>query len=149
MVGASKDRGGTGARPAVGGERGRRAGPRRGERRGGGAPVERSVFPSYEAAVVVDRRAGVRVVKVSTVERTSHRVIRVVYRVEFEGCAPIEFDRLGEARARGAEPPPEQPAAAAPEESGDEAVQSAAEDASPRERETAEAAPSDPARARN
>jgi len=148
MAIASKDRGGTGSRPASGGERGRWGGPRRGERHGGGAPVGRSVVPAYEVAVVVDRREGVRVVKVSTVERTFHRVIRVVYRVEFEGRAPIEFDRLGEARARGAGPPPEQPAAA-PEAPGDEAVQSAAENASPRERKTAEAAPGDPAQARN
>ena len=128
MAIASKDRGGTGSRPASGGGRGRRGGPRRGERRGGGAPVERSVVPAYEVAVVVDRREGVRVVKASTIERTSHRVIRIVY--------------------RGAGPPPEQPAAA-PEAPGDEAVQSAAENASPRERKTAEAAPGDPAQARN
>ena len=85
--------------------------------------------------MVVDRREGVRIVKASTVERTSHRVIRVVYRVEFEGYAPIEFDRLGEARARGAEPPPEQQAAD-PGASGNEAVQPAAENASPPEPET-------------
>jgi hypothetical protein len=135
MVSASKGRGGTGARPAGGGERGRRDGPRRGERRPGGAPVGRAAIPSYEVAVVVDRRHGVRVVKASTIERTSHRVIRVVYRVEFEGCAALEFDRLGEARARSAEPPPEQESAA-PGASGNEAVHPGAENANPAERET-------------
>lgn len=136
MVSASKDRGGMGSRSAGGGERGRRGGPRRGEWRRGGTAVERPAIPSYEVAVVVDRREGVRVVKASTVERTSHRVIRVVYRVEFEGCAPLEFYRLGEARARSAEPPPEQQAAASPEASGNEAVQPAAESAGPAEPET-------------
>jgi hypothetical protein len=140
MAIASKDRGGTGSRPASGGERGRRGGPRRGERRGGGAPVERPFIPAYEVAVVVDRREGVRVVKASTIERTFHRVIRVVYRVEFEGYAPIEFDRLGEARARSAERPPEQQAAA-PEASANEAVQPAAENASAPEPGTTETAP--------
>jgi hypothetical protein len=148
MASGSKDRGGTGARSAGGGERGRRGGPRRGEGRRGGAPVGGAAIPSYEVAVVVDRRQGVRVVKASTIERTSHRVIRVVYRVEFEGCAPIEFDRLGEARARGAEPPPEQQAAA-PEASANEAIQPAAENASALERETTETAPSDPGQVRH
>jgi len=86
-------------------------------------------------AVIVDRRQGVRVVKASTSERTSHRVIGVAYRVEFEGCAPREFDRLGEARARSAEPPPEQQAAA-PGASGNEAVHPGAENANPAEPET-------------
>jgi hypothetical protein len=63
--------------------------------------------------VVVDRHAGVRVLKVSTIEQTSLRVIRIVYRVEFEGCEPIEYDRLGAARERSAEPPPERRAIAA------------------------------------
>jgi hypothetical protein len=83
-----------------------------------------------------------------TIDRTFHRVIRVVYRVEFEGCAPIEFDRLGEARARSAEPPPEPQAGAAPESSGNEAVQPAADSVGPPEPETTEAASSDPAQVR-
>ena len=148
MASGSKDRGGTGARSAGGGERGRRGGPRRGERRGGGAPVERPVIPAYEVAVVVDRREGVRVGKASTIDRTFHRVIRVVYRVEFEGCAPLEFERLGEARARSAEPPPEQQAAA-PGASENESVHPGAENASALERETAETAPSDPGQVRH
>ncbi len=106
MVGSPRDRGGTGPRWAGGGGRDRRGGPHRGERRGGGAPVERPVGPTDEAAVLVDRREGVRVVKVSTVERASRRVVRVVYRVEFVGHDPIGFDRLGAARERAAGPPP-------------------------------------------
>ena len=121
MVGSPRDRGGTGPRWAGGGGRDRRGGPHRGERRGGGAPVERPVGPTDEAAVLVDRREGVRVVKVSTVERASRRVVRVVYRVEFVGHDPIGFDRLGAARERAAGPPPERPAAAA-EPSGTEAA---------------------------
>jgi hypothetical protein len=62
--------------------------------------------------VVVDRREGVRVLKVSRIERASHRVLGVLYRVEFEGCGPLEFDRLGAARDRAKEPPPERPSAA-------------------------------------
>jgi hypothetical protein len=111
------------SRSAGGGERGRQGGPRHGERRGGRAAIERSIGDAYEVAVLVDRREAVRIVKVSTIERTSQRVIRVVYRVEFDGCEPIEFDRLGGARARSADPAPEQPAAA-PEQSGTEVTQS-------------------------
>lgn len=143
MVGSPRDRGGTGPRWAGGGGRDRRGGPHRGERRGGGAPVERPVGPTDEAAVLVDRREGVRVVKVSTVERASRRVVRVVYRVEFAGHDPIGFDRLGAARERAAGPPPERPAAAA-EPSGTEAA-AAVEGARPPEAGTAEAAPRGPA----
>jgi hypothetical protein len=106
-------------------------------------PVERPVGPTDEAAVLVDRREGVRVVKVSTAERASRRVVRVVYRVEFEGHEPIEFDRLGAARERTAGPPPERPAASA-EPSGTEAA-AAVEGAGPPEAGTAEAAPRGPA----
>jgi hypothetical protein len=144
MAKASKDGGRTGSQRSGGGERGRGGGPRRGERRGGGAPAEHSFSPTYEVAVVVDRREGVRIVKVSMIERTSQRVIRVVYRVEFEGCAPIEFDRLGGARARSGEPPPEQPAAT-PVPPATEAVPLATENTSPLERETTETVPDDPA----
>ena len=59
--------------------------------------------------VVVDRRDGVLVLKVSRVEHASHRVVGVVYRVEFEGRGAIDFDRLGAARDRAKEPPPEPP----------------------------------------
>jgi hypothetical protein len=88
-------------------------------------------------AVVVDRREGVRVVKVSRVERASRRVVAVLYRVEFEGCGPIEFDRLGAARDRAKEPAPERPPAA-PEASERETARSAAaEDAEAQEQEGA------------
>jgi len=79
-----------------------------------------------EVAVLVDRREGVRVLKVSRVERASHRVVGVLYRVEFEGCEPIEFDRLGAARDRAREPAPERPSAVN-EASEGEAVQSMAD----------------------
>jgi hypothetical protein len=71
--------------------------------------------------VVVDRREGVRVLKVSRVEHASHRVVGVVYRVEFEGRGHIDFDRLGAARDRAKEPPPEPPVPA-PETSDGEGV---------------------------
>jgi hypothetical protein len=86
--------------------------------------------------VVVDRREGVRVVKVSRIERASHRVVAVLYRVEFEGCAPIEFDRLGAARDRAKEPAPERPPAAS-EASEGETARSAAEHAEAQDQEGA------------
>jgi hypothetical protein len=145
MYNTSKVRGG-GAQQAGGGERGRRGGPGRGERRGvsrEGVFAERAVGPTQEVAVVVDRRPGVRVLKVSNIEQTSHRVIRIVYRVEFEDCQPIEFDRLGAARERSAEPPPER-RAIAPETPTTEAAHSTAEDVVPSEPETTETAGGDP-----
>jgi hypothetical protein len=94
-------------------------------------------------AVVVDRREGVRVLKVSRVEHASHRVLGVVYRVEFEGRAPIDFDRLGAARDRAKEPPPEPPADA-PEASNGASARAAAEDAEPQEQEAEKAGPAIP-----
>ena len=86
-------------------------GPGRGRRDGAGEPSgARARGRVEELSVVVDRREGVRVHKVSRVEHASHRVVGVVYRVEFEGRAPIDFDRLGAARDRAKEPPPEPPA---------------------------------------
>ena len=111
---------------------GRRGGPRRDGRRGrdgrGEAQGERSAGPADEVTVVVDRREGVRVLKVSRIERVSHRILAVLYRVEFEGCGPIEFDRLGPARDRAKEPPPERPSSSdAQEESGGEEAPATAE----------------------
>jgi hypothetical protein len=83
--------------------------------------------------VVVDRREGVRVVKVSRIERASHRVVAVLYRVEFEGCAPIEFDRLGAARDRAKEPAPERPPSASEASEGETARSAAAEHAEAKE----------------
>ncbi len=100
--------------------RGRRGGPRRDDRRAepsGGRATGRV----DEVTVVVDRREGVRVLKVSRVEHASHRVVGVVYRVEFEGRGHIDFDRLGAARDRAKEPPPEPPVPA-PETSDGEGV---------------------------
>jgi hypothetical protein len=101
-----RGRGGKGPRGPGGGRRG---GPRRDDRRGepsGGRAAGRV----DEVTVVVDRREGARVLKVSRVEHASHRVVGVVYRVEFEGRAPMDFDRLGAARDRAQGPPPEPPA---------------------------------------
>ena len=108
---------------------GRLRGPRREDRRRDGrgeAHGPRAVGSVDEVAVLVDRREGVRVLKVSRVERASHRVVGVLYRVEFEGCEPIEFDRLGAARDRAREPAPERPSAVN-EASEGEAVQSMAD----------------------
>ena len=97
-------------RAARGPRDGRRGRP---HRDGRGEPHgARAVGPVDEVTVVVDRREGVRVLKVSRVERASHRIVGVLYRVEFEGCEPIEFDRLGAARDRAKAPPPERPSAA-------------------------------------
>ncbi len=112
-----RGRGGEGPRGPGGGRRG---GPRRDDRRGepsGGRATGRV----DEVTVVVDRREGVRVLKVSRVEHASHRVVGVVYRVEFEGRGHIDFDRLGAARDRAKEPPPEPPVPA-PETSDGEGV---------------------------
>jgi hypothetical protein len=112
MGDTSRGRGGRGPQVPGGGRRG---GPRRDDRRrdGRGEPQgARAAGPVDEVTVVVDRRAGVRVLKVSRVERASHRVLGVLYRVEFEGCRPLEFERLGAARDRAKEPPPERPAGA-------------------------------------
>ena len=94
---------------------GRHRGPRREDRRrdGRGEPHGALAVGSVdEVTVVVDRREGVRVLKVSRVERAFHRVVGVLYRVEFEDCEPIDFDRLGAARDRAREPAPERPSAA-------------------------------------
>jgi hypothetical protein len=113
MADTSRGRGGKAPRGPGGG---RRDGARRDDRRRDGRPGEpssgRATGRVDEVAVVVDRREGVRVLKVSRVEHASHRVLGVVYRVEFEGRAPIDFDRLGAARDRAKEPPPELPAPA-------------------------------------
>ena len=119
---------GRGGRELRGPGDGRRGGPRRDDRRrdSRGEPQGgRAVGPVDEVTVVVDRRQGVRVLKVSRIERASHRVVGVLYRVEFEGCGPIEFDRLGAARDRAKGPPPER-ASATQEASGGEAARSTA-----------------------
>ena len=126
-------RGGKGPRGPGGGRRG---GPRR-DSRGGEPSGGRATGRVDEVAVVVDRSEGVRVVKVSRVEHASHRVAGVVYRVEFEGRAPIDFDLLGAARDRAKELPPEPPAPA-PETSGGESAR-AAGDPGPQGREAGEA----------
>ena len=138
-----RGRGGKGPRDPGGGRRG---GPRRDDRRrearrelSGGQATGRI----DEVAVVVDRREGVRVLKISRVEHASHRVVGVVYRVEFEGREPIDFDRLGAARDRAKEPPPELPAAA-PAASGGESARAATEDPGPQEQEAGEAGPATP-----
>ena len=102
-----RGRGGKGPRGPGGGRRG---GPRRDDRRreARGEPSGgRATGRIDEVAVVVDRREGVRVLKISRVEHASYRVVGVVYRVEFEGREPIDFDRLGAALDRAKEPPPE------------------------------------------
>ena len=139
MADTSSGRGGKGPRGPGGGGRGgpRRAG-RHGEPSGG-----RATGRADEVTVVVDRREGVRVVKVSRVEHASHRVVGVVYRVEFEGRAPIDFDRLGAARDRAKEPPPELPAPA-PGASDGESARAATEDPGPPEQGAGEAGPATP-----
>jgi hypothetical protein len=138
-----RGRGGKGPRdPGVG----RRGGPRRDDRRreARGEPSGgRATGRIDEVAVVVDRREGVRVLKISRVEHASHRVVGVVYRVEFEGREPIDFDRLGAARDRAKEPPPELPADA-PEASDGASARTAAEDAGPQEQEAEKAGPAIP-----
>ena len=138
MSDTARGRGGRGPQGSGGG---RRDGARRDARRRDGRPGEpsggRATGRVEEASVVVDRREGVRVFKVSRVEHASHRVVGVVYRVEFEGRTPIDFDRLGAARDRAKEPPPEPPAPA-PETSGGESAR-AAGDPGPQGREAGEA----------
>ncbi len=134
-----RGRGGKGPRGPGGGQRG---GPRRDDRRGepsGGRATGRV----DELAVVVDRREGVRVLKVSRVEHASYRVVGVVYRVEFEGRAPIDFDRLGAARDRAKEPPPEPPEPG-PEASDGETARTTSEDPGPQEQEAEKAGPATP-----
>jgi hypothetical protein len=65
-------------------------------------------------------------------------VVGVVYRVEFEGRAPIEFDRLGAARDLAQGPPPEPPA---PATSDGETARTATEDPGPQEPEAEKAGP--------
>ena len=138
MGGTSRGRGGRGPKDPGGGRRG---GPRRDDRRrdGGREPSGgRATGRVHEVTVVVDRREGVRVLKVSRVEHASHRVLGVVYRVEFEGRAPIDFDRLGAARDRAQEPPPEPPNPVL-ETSDGETARAAAEDQGPQEQEAGKA----------
>ncbi len=134
-----RGRGGKGPQGPGGGQRG---GPRRDDRRrepSGGRATGRV----DEVTVVVDGREGVRVLKVSRVEHASHRVVGVVYRVEFEGRGAIDFDRLGAARDRAKEPPPEPPADA-PEASDGASARAAAEDAGPQGQEAEKAGPAIP-----
>ncbi len=144
MADTSRERGGRGPRGPGGG---RRDGARRDDRRRGGRPGEpsggRALGRVDEVSVVVDRREGVRVVKVSRVEHASHRVVGVVYRVEFEGRGAVDFDRLGAARDRAKEPPPEPPADA-PEASDGASARAAAEDAGPQQQEAEKAGPAIP-----
>ena len=141
MADTTRGRGGKGPRGPGGGSRSgarrddRRRDDRRGEPSGG-----RATGRVDEVAVMVDRREGVRVVKVSRVEHASRRVVGVVYRVEFEGRAPIDFDRLGTARDRAKEPPPEPPDPG-PEASDGETARTAAEDPGPQEQEAEKAGP--------
>ncbi len=138
---------GRGAKGPQGPGDGRRGGPgrddrrrddRRGEPSGG-----RATGRVDEVTVAVDRREGVRVLKVSRVEHASHRVLGVVYRVEFEGRAPIDFDRLGAARERAQGPPPEPPAPG-PETPDGESARAATEDSEPQEQEAEKAGPATP-----
>jgi hypothetical protein len=138
-----RGRGGKGPRGPGGGRRG---GPRRDDRRreARGEPSGgRATGRIDEVAVVVDRREGVRVLKVSRVEHASHRVVGVVYRVEFEGREPIDFDRLGAARDRAKEPPPELPAPA-PGASDGESARAATEGPGSQEQGAGEAGPATP-----
>ena len=139
-----RGRGGKGPQGPGGG---RRDGAHRDDRRRDGRPGEpssgRTTGRVEELAVVVDRRERVRVLKISRVEHASHRVIGVVYRVEFEGREPIDFDRLGAARDRAKEPPPELPAPA-PGASGGESARAATEDPGPPEQGAGEAGPATP-----
>jgi hypothetical protein len=148
MGDTSRERGGRGSQGLGGGRRG---GSRRDDRRSrdgrGEPPGGRAVGPVDEVTVVVDRREGVRIVKISKIERVSHRVVGVLYRVEFEGCGPIEFDRLVAARDRAKEPPPEPPAPA-PETSDGETARAATEDPEPQKRGADEAGPAIPAEPR-
>jgi hypothetical protein len=138
-----RGRGGKGPRGPGGGRRG---GPHRDDRRreARGEPSGgRATGRIDEVAVVVDRREGVRVLKISRVEHASHRVVGVVYRVEFEGREPIDFDRLGAARDRAKEPPPELPAPA-PGASDGESARAATEDPGSQEQGAGEAGPATP-----
>jgi len=144
MADTSRGRGGKAPRGPGGG---RRDGARRDDRRCDGRRGEpsggRATGRIDEVAVVVDRREGVRVLKVSRVEHASHRVVGVVYRVEFEGREPIDFDRLGAARDRAKEPPPELPAPA-PGASDGESARAATQDPGPQEQGAGEAGPATP-----
>jgi hypothetical protein len=144
MADTSRGRGGKAPRGPGGGSR---SGARRDDRRCHGRPGEpsggRAAGRVDEVAVVVDRREGVRVLKVSRVERASHRVAGVVYRVEFEGRAPIDFDRLGAARERAQGSPPEPPAPG-PETPDGESARAATEDSEPQEQEAEKAGPANP-----
>ena len=139
MGDTSRGRGGKGPRGPGGGRRG---GPRR-DGRGGEPPGVRATGRVDEVTVVVDGREGVRVLKVSRVEHASHRVVGVVYRVEFEGRGAIDFDRLGAARDRAKEPPPELPAPA-PGASNGESARAATEDPGPQGQGAGEAGPATP-----
>ena len=138
---------GRGGKAPRGPGRGSRSGARRDDRRRDNRPGEpfgrRATGRVDEVSVVVDRREGVRVLKVSRVEHASHRVVGVLYRVEFEGRALIDFDRLGAARDCAKEPPPEPPEPG-PAISDGETVRTAAEDPGPQEREAEEAGPAIP-----
>ena len=138
MSDTSRRHGGQGS---GGPEGGRRGGPRRDDRRrnGGREPSGgRATGRVDEVTEMVDRREGVRVLKVSRVEHASHRVLGVVYRVEFEGRGHIGFDRLGAARDRAKEPPPEPPNPVL-ETSDGETARAAAEDQGPQEQEAEKA----------
>ncbi len=95
--------------------------------------------------MVVDRREGVRGLKVSRVEHARRRVVGVVYRVEFEGRAPIDFDRLGAARERAQEPP--EPPEPGPNTSDGETARAAAEDPGPQDQEAEKAGTATPGEA--
>ena len=143
MADTRRGRGAKGPQGPGGGRRGgpgrehRRRDDRRGEPSGG-----RATGRVDEVTVVVDRREGVRVLKVSRVEHASHRVLGVVYRVEFEGRGHIDFDRLGAARDRAKEPPPEPPNPAL--EASDGVTAGAAEDQGPQEQEAEKAGQASP-----
>ncbi len=101
-----------GGRPSDGKTGGK--GPNKGRRDGGkgrgGRPQEaRDNAPTgrvVESSVVVDRAAGVQVVKKTRTSFPGAKVVDLAYEVVFAGHAPIRCERLGQARDRLKEGPP-------------------------------------------
>ena len=84
---------------------------------------------------LVDRGEGWVIQKIGKIDQASHVALGAEYHLLFEGHDPLVFDRLGAARDRAKEPPPEKA----------EAAEVAEVEADPAEEPTAEEAPAEAA----
>lgn len=108
---------------------GGKGGPGRGRDRDEKRPPARVVTlpPS-----LVDRGQGWVIQKIGKIDQASHAALGAEYHLIFEGHDPLVFDRLGAARDRAKEPPPEKAPEPEPAPEPEAAAEEpAAEDAPP------------------